>query len=289
MKNLVIVESPAKAKTIEKFLGPDFFVTSSRGHIRDLASGNNAIDVKNGFKPVYEVSDDKRTLVNDLKKLVSKAETIWLATDEDREGEAISWHLFDELKLNESNTKRIVFNEITKPAILNAVAHPRTIDKYLVDAQQARRVLDRLVGFELSPVLWRRVRPSLSAGRVQSVAVRLVVEREREINDFTSNSEFRITCIFKNLAGKSMKAELWLRHGGENLDISPPNFHHALATWLANAGLVHKDKAQDVAAVLYCLGVTNSNNLFQKVNQGKLVPLGIGKNGRRNAKGQRKA
>jgi DNA topoisomerase-1 len=208
MKNLVIVESPAKAKTIEKFLGPDFFVTSSRGHIRDLASGNNAIDVKNGFKPVYEVSDDKRTLVMDLKKLVSKAETIWLATDEDREGEAISWHLFDELKLNESNTKRIVFNEITKPAILNAVAHPRTIDKYLVDAQQARRVLDRLVGFELSPVLWRRVRPSLSAGRVQSVAVRLVVEREREINDFTSNSEFRITCIFKNLAGKSMKAEL---------------------------------------------------------------------------------
>ncbi|MCX8482314.1 MAG: DNA topoisomerase, partial [Crocinitomicaceae bacterium] len=208
MKNLVIVESPAKAKTIEKFLGQDFYVTSSRGHIRDLASGNNAIDIKNGFKPKYEVSDDKKTLVRDLKKLVSSAETIWLATDEDREGEAISWHLFDELNLNTSNTKRIVFNEITKNAILNAVANPRGIDNFLVDAQQARRVLDRLVGFELSPVLWKKVKPGLSAGRVQSVAVRLVVEREREINDFTSNSEYRITAIFKNSAGKSLKAEL---------------------------------------------------------------------------------
>lgn len=208
MKNLVIVESPAKAKTIEKFLGEDYFVTSSRGHIRDLASGNNAIDIKNGFKPTYEVSDDKKALVKELKKLVSTAETVWLATDEDREGEAISWHLFDELKLKKDNTKRIVFNEITKPAILNAVANPRGIDNYLVDAQQARRVLDRLVGFELSPVLWKKVKPGLSAGRVQSVAVRLVVEREREINDFSSSSEYRITAIFKNTAGKSLKAEL---------------------------------------------------------------------------------
>ena len=208
MKNLVIVESPAKAKTIEKFLGEDFYVTSSRGHIRDLASGNNAIDIKNGFKPKYEVSDDKKTLVKELKKLVSSAEIIWLATDEDREGEAISWHLFDELNLNTSNTKRIVFNEITKPAILKAVANPRGIDNFLVDAQQARRVLDRLVGFELSPVLWKKVKPGLSAGRVQSVAVRLVVDREREINDFTSKSEYRITAIFKNSAGKSIKAEL---------------------------------------------------------------------------------
>ncbi len=208
MKNLVIVESPAKAKTIEKFLGPDFFVTSSRGHIRDLASGNNAIDIENGFKPKYEVSDDKKTLVKELKRLVSTAETVWLATDEDREGEAISWHLYDELKLKPNNTKRIVFNEITKPAILNAVANPRGIDNYLVDAQQARRVLDRLVGFQLSPVLWKRVKPSLSAGRVQSVAVRLVVEREREINDFKTNSDFKITCIFKNKNGKNLKAEL---------------------------------------------------------------------------------
>lgn len=208
MKNLVIVESPAKAKTIEKFLGPDFHVTSSRGHIRDLASGNNAIDIENGFKPKYEVSDDKKTLVKELKRLVSTAETVWLATDEDREGEAISWHLYDELKLKPNNTKRIVFNEITKPAILNAVANPRGIDNYLVDAQQARRVLDRLVGFQLSPVLWKRVKPSLSAGRVQSVAVRLVVEREREINDFKTNSDFKITCIFKNKNGKNLKAEL---------------------------------------------------------------------------------
>lgn len=211
MKNLVIVESPAKAKTIEKFLGPDFFVTSSRGHIRDLASGNNAIDIENGFKPKYEVSDDKKTLVKELKKLASSAETIWLATDEDREGEAISWHLYDELKLKPNNTKRIVFNEITKPAILNAVANPRNIDNFLVDAQQARRVLDRLVGFQLSPVLWKRVKPSLSAGRVQSVAVRLVVEREREINEFQSNSDYRITCIFKNKEGKNLKAELTKR------------------------------------------------------------------------------
>jgi len=216
MKNLVIVESPAKAKTIEKFLGPDFFVTSSRGHIRDLASGNNAIDIENGFKPKYEVSDDKKTLVKELKKLASSAETIWLATDEDREGEAISWHLYDELNLKPNNTKRIVFNEITKPAILNAVANPRSIDNFLVDAQQARRVLDRLVGFQLSPVLWKRVKPSLSAGRVQSVAVRLVVEREREINDFQSNSDYKITCIFKNKDGKSLKAELTKRFKTES-------------------------------------------------------------------------
>lgn len=207
MKNLVIVESPAKAKTIEKFLGKDFTVRSCMGHIRDLSKGDDAINVKQGFKPKYEISADKRDLVKELKKLASAAETVWLATDEDREGEAISWHLCEALGLDASETKRIVFNEITKPAILKAVDNPRVIDKYLVDAQQARRVLDRLVGYELSPVLWRAVRPQLSAGRVQSVAVRLVVEREREINEFQSQSEFRVKAIFSAPDGKTFKAE----------------------------------------------------------------------------------
>ncbi len=177
IKNLVIVESPAKAKTIEKYLGEGFIVKSSMGHIRDLSSGDSAIDVKNGFLPKYEVPDEKKKLVAELKKYAKDAETVWLASDEDREGEAISWHLFEVLGLKEENTKRIVFNEITKTAILHAIENPRTIDKCLVDAQQARRVLDRLVGFELSPILWRKVQPKLSAGRVHSVAVKLVVER----------------------------------------------------------------------------------------------------------------
>ena len=206
-KNLVIVESPAKAKTIEKFLGENYTVKSCYGHIRDLAKGDDAIDIKNDFLPHYEVSDDKKAVVAELIKLSKAAETVWLASDEDREGEAISWHLSEVLGLDIKKTKRIVFHEITKPAILKAVENPRLIDKNLVDAQQARRVLDRLVGFELSPVLWKKVRPSLSAGRVQSVAVKLIVEREREINHFNSSSAFKITAKF-NVGGKQMDAEL---------------------------------------------------------------------------------
>jgi DNA topoisomerase-1 len=207
IKNLVIVESPAKAKTIEKYLGEGFIVKSSMGHIRDLSSGDSAIDVKNGFLPKYEVPDEKKKLVAELKKYAKDAETVWLASDEDREGEAISWHLFEVLGLKEENTKRIVFNEITKTAILHAIENPRTIDKCLVDAQQARRVLDRLVGFELSPILWRKVQPKLSAGRVQSVAVKLVVEREREINEFDAKSEFKVIGEFKTQEGKILTAE----------------------------------------------------------------------------------
>ncbi|MEI8101568.1 MAG: type I DNA topoisomerase, partial [Bacteroidota bacterium] len=207
IKNLVIVESPAKAKTIEKYLGEGFIVKSSMGHIRDLSSGDSAIDVKNGFLPKYEVPDEKKKLVAELKKYAKDAETVWLASDEDREGEAISWHLFEVLGLKEENTKRIVFNEITKTAILHAIENPRTIDKCLVDAQQARRVLDRLVGFELSPILWRKVQPKLSAGRVQSVAVKLVVEREREINEFDAKSEFKVIGDFKTQEGKILTAE----------------------------------------------------------------------------------
>lgn len=205
IKNLVIVESPAKAKTIERYLGPDFTVKSSMGHIRDLEKGDGAIDIQNGFQPKYEISSDKKELVKELKKLAKDAEVVWLATDEDREGEAISWHLFDTLGLNEANTRRIVFNEITKPAIINAIENPRNIDRFLVDAQQARRILDRLVGYELSPVLWKKVKPQLSAGRVQSVSVRLVVEREREINDFHSKSDFKISADFITSGGKVLK------------------------------------------------------------------------------------
>ncbi len=206
-KNLVIVESPAKAKTIEGFLGEGYTVRSSFGHVRDLAKKGLGVDIENKFSPNYEVSPDKSKVVNELKALAKKAEVVWLATDEDREGEAISWHLFEALNLNEKNTKRIVFHEITKPAIKNAIANPRTIDKHLVDAQQARRILDRLVGFELSPVLWKKVRPSLSAGRVQSVTVRLIVERERDIMAFNSTSSYRVTANF--IAGNaSVKAEL---------------------------------------------------------------------------------
>ncbi|MBU1098209.1 MAG: type I DNA topoisomerase [Bacteroidetes bacterium] len=196
IKNLVIVESPAKAKTIEGFLGNDFKVVSSYGHIRDLEKKNAGIDVNNNFKPTYIVPDDKKNVVRDLKKIMKETDIVWLATDEDREGEAISWHLFDELKLDKSKTKRIIFNEITKKAITNAVANPRTIDNNLVEAQQARRLLDRLVGFELSPVLWRKIKTQLSAGRVQSVAVRLIVEREREIDAFNSESQYRVVADF---------------------------------------------------------------------------------------------
>lgn len=198
-KNLVVVESPAKAKTIEKFLGPDYQVMSSFGHIRDLAEKGIGIDFENNYKPLYVVSTDKKKVVSELKKAAKAAETVWLASDEDREGEAIAWHLFDELKLDKKNTKRIVFHEITKDAILNAIEHPREIDENLVDAQQARRVLDRIVGFELSPVLWRKVKPSLSAGRVQSVAVRLIVEREREINQFVAESAYRVNALLNTV------------------------------------------------------------------------------------------
>ena len=196
--NLVIVESPAKAKTIEGYLGKDYVVRSSYGHIRDIPSKGMNIDLENNFTPSYEVSADKKKIVSELKKLSKDAETVWLATDEDREGEAISWHLFEALGLKENKTKRIVFHEITKPAIVNAIDNPRQIDKHLVDAQQARRVLDRIVGFELSPVLWKKVKPSLSAGRVQSVTVRLIVEREKEINVFKSESYFRVKAVFES-------------------------------------------------------------------------------------------
>lgn len=208
MKNLVIVESPAKAKTIEKFLGPDYKVMSSYGHIRDLKKKDFSIDKSGDFTPVYEIPEDKQELVKQLKKAASQAEMIWLASDEDREGEAIAWHLYEVLGLHPENTRRIVFHEITKDAILHAIENPRDIDINLVDAQQARRVLDRIVGFELSPVLWRKIRPSLSAGRVQSVAVRLIVERENEIKAFKSEPYFRVTSQFATPEGKTVKAEL---------------------------------------------------------------------------------
>jgi len=211
-ENLVIVESPAKAKTIEGFLGKDFIVTSSYGHIRDLEKKNSGIDTANNFKPIYIIPDDKKKVVSELKKLVKKAKIVWLATDEDREGEAISWHLKEVLSLKDENIKRIVFNEITKKAILNAVENPRNINYNIVNAQQARRILDRLVGFELSPVLWRKIKPSLSAGRVQSVAVRLIVDREREIENFKVENFFRVVADFIVLDkdGKKwkLKAEL---------------------------------------------------------------------------------
>ncbi len=207
-KNLVIVESPAKAKTIEKFLGKDYQVESSYGHIADLPSKEIGVDVENGFKPKYEVSSDKKALVKKLKDLSKSADTVWLASDEDREGEAIAWHLSEELKLDKSKTRRIVFHEITKTAIQKAIENPRSIDYNLVNAQQARRVLDRLVGYELSPVLWKKVKSGLSAGRVQSVSVRLIVEREREIQNFKPEASYSVTAEFVNEAGKSFKAKL---------------------------------------------------------------------------------
>ncbi|MBU2492773.1 MAG: type I DNA topoisomerase [Bacteroidetes bacterium] len=210
IKNLVIVESPAKAKTIEKFLGEDFTVTSSYGHIRDLEKKNSGVEIENNFKPLYKISDDKKNVVKELKKLVKDSEQVWLASDEDREGEAIAWHLKEVLELPKDKIKRIVFHEITKPAIEAAIKNPRSIDDNLVDAQQARRVLDRLVGFELSPLLWKKIKPSLSAGRVQSVAVRLVVEREREIDAFVPESQYRVVANFISADNGSaiIKAEL---------------------------------------------------------------------------------
>jgi len=206
--NLVIVESPAKAKTIEKYLGKGYKVASSFGHISDLPSKNIGIDVEDNFKPKYEISIDKKSIVKNLRDLVKKSKTVWLASDEDREGEAIAWHLFRTLKLEENSTKRIVFNEITKSAITNAINNPRTINYNLVDAQQARRILDRIVGYELSPVLWRKVKGGLSAGRVQSVAVRLLVEKEREIRNHVPSSTFRVEAIFENTLKKEFTAKL---------------------------------------------------------------------------------
>ncbi len=207
-KNLVIVESPAKAKTIEKFLGKDFQVESSYGHIRDLVQKDMGVDVENNFAPKYAISSDKKEVVKKLKKLSKDAEIVWLASDEDREGEAIAWHLYEALDLAPTNTNRITFSEITKKAIEGAINNPRRINTDLVNAQQARRVLDRLVGFELSPVLWKKVKAGLSAGRVQSVAVRLIVEREMEIRAFEAKTYFRVVGEFLNAAGKSFKAEL---------------------------------------------------------------------------------
>ncbi|WP_439489550.1 type I DNA topoisomerase [Algoriphagus sp.] len=206
-KNLVIVESPAKAKTIEGYLGKDYKVASSYGHVRDLPKGDKAIDIKNRFSPTYEVTADKKDVIKNLKALVKDAETIYLASDDDREGEAISWHLKEVLKLKDENTRRIVFREITKNAITKAIENPRGIDIDLVNAQQARRILDRLVGFELSPILWKKIKTGLSAGRVQSVAVRLIVDREREIEQHKAKSSFRITAIFE-VEGKTFQAEL---------------------------------------------------------------------------------
>src|SRR5688572_22587144 len=207
-KNLLIVESPAKAKTIEKILGSDFEVKSCYGHIRDLQKDDMGIDVKNNYKPTYIVPEDKEKVVKELKSIAKKSDEVWLATDEDREGEAISWHLCEVLGLDPKTTKRIVFHEITKPAIQKAVTSPRKLDMNLVNAQQARRVLDRIVGFELSPVLWRKIstRNNLSAGRVQSVAVRLIAEREREINAFTATSTFKIEALFTtpDITGKNV-------------------------------------------------------------------------------------
>ena len=207
-ENLVIVESPAKAKTIEKFLGKDYVVKSSFGHIRDLAKKDLGIDLDGGFSPIYEIPDDKKKVVAELSKLAHSVKTVWLASDEDREGEAIAWHLTEVLGLPVATTKRIVFHEITKKAILSAIEEPRTVNMDLVNAQQARRVLDRLVGFELSPVLWKKVKPSLSAGRVQSVAVRLLVEREREIIDFKATDYYRVVAQFSTDDKTTFRAEL---------------------------------------------------------------------------------
>lgn len=210
-KNLVIVESPAKAKTIEKFLGKDYKVMSSYGHIRDLKKKDLGVDLAHNYKPLYEIPADKKKLVSELKSAAKDADVVWLASDEDREGEAISWHLYEALDLKDKNSKRIAFHEITKNAILHAIENPREIDKNLVDAQQARRVLDRIVGFEVSPVLWKKVKPALSAGRVQSVAVRLIVEREREIQNFNTEAAYRIQAVFikeENGTKYELKAEL---------------------------------------------------------------------------------
>jgi len=213
-KNLVIVESPAKAKTIEGVLGKEYQVKSCFGHVMDLSKKDLGVDIDHGFVPRYIISPDKKKIVSELKKLAGEAEIVWLASDEDREGEAIAAHLMEALTIQESKSRRIVFHEITKPAILEAIEHPRGIDRDLVNAQQARRVLDRLVGFELSPLLWKKIKPALSAGRVQSVAVRLIVEREEEIRNFKSASSFRVVGTFIVKNGKQLvpvEAELTRR------------------------------------------------------------------------------
>ena len=210
-KNLVIVESPAKAKTIENYLGKEFIVKSSFGHVRDLPKDNEAIDIKNGFKPTYEIPKDKKEVIKQLKKEAANSELVYLASDDDREGEAISWHLKEALDLSDNKVRRIVFREITKNAILNALESPRGINLDLVNAQQARRVLDRLVGFELSPVLWKKIKTGLSAGRVQSVAVKLVVEREREIEKFNIESFYRVSAYFLVDENVILKADLQKR------------------------------------------------------------------------------
>src|SRR5574344_1443200 len=214
-KNLVIVESPSKAKTIEKFLGKDFLVKASMGHIRDLSKKDISIDIANNFEPKYEIPKDKHKVVDELKKDVAKADTVWLASDEDREGEAIAWHLKETLKLKDNTTKRIVFNEITKQAILYAVENPRDIDINLVNAQQARRILDRIVGYEISPVLWKKVKPALSAGRVQSVAVRLISEREEEIKQFVPKIQFKTTAQFSVPKAGKQTLDAVLNHSFE--------------------------------------------------------------------------
>ena len=246
-KNLVIVESPAKKKIIQSFLGKDFIVESSIGHIRDLPKkGGMAIDIENGFTPNYVISEDKTKVVSHLKSIAKEAETIWLATDEDREGEAIAWHLTEALKLDPLATKRIVFHEITKKAITNAIAKPRLLDSNLVNAQQARRVLDRLVGFELSPVLWRKVKQGLSAGRVQSVAVRLIVERENEIANFKVSSNYKVTAFFINSHGKIVKSELPQRF--KNVNAAYEFLEHCKEASFSVASLQKKPARKSPAA-----------------------------------------
>lgn len=245
-KSLLIVESPAKAKTIEKYLDNEFIVKSSIGHIRDLPKSGMSIDIDNGFVPSYEISPDKKKTVSELKKLAKDAESVWLATDEDREGEAIAWHLYEALKLEKKETKRIVFHEITKPAIKEAIQKPRKLDTDLVNAQQARRVLDRLVGYELSPVLWKKVQMGLSAGRVQSVAVRLIVEREREIKDFKPESSYKVNSILSSEAGKKFKATL--PKNLENLDAAKEFFEAVKGSELSVADLTKKPAKRKPAA-----------------------------------------
>ena len=273
-KNLVIVESPAKAKTIEKFLGKDYKVLSSYGHIRDLKTKQFSIDIEHNYAPQYEIPADKKKLVSELKAESKAAEMVWLASDEDREGEAISWHLYEVLGLKPENTRRIVFHEITKTAILHAIETPRSIDMNLVNAQQARRVLDRIVGFQLSPILWRKVKPALSAGRVQSVAVRLIVEREREIQDFVSEAAYRVTANFILPDGKTiLKAELNRRLKTKEeaqATVDEYNKQQSDAAYLAT--LQAQDQANAEALAAYQLDKTKyteeeANALIQYENQ----------------------
>lgn len=245
-KNLVIVESPAKAKTIEGYLGKDFKVLSSFGHIRDLPKKGLSIDKDNDFTPTYEIGPDKKKVVSELKKAVKIAETVWLASDEDREGEAIAWHLCAALGLDDKTTKRIVFHEITKDAITQAIKNPRTVDKNLVDAQQARRVLDRLVGYELSPVLWKKIRPGLSAGRVQSVAVRLIQEREEEIQDFKDEKSFKITAELSTKDGEELSAET--RDKLPNIDAARKLLEHSLSAEFTVADIAKKPGTRNPSA-----------------------------------------